>query len=352
MEIPAERFYVIETLDEALVLEDAFNEKREVINRGHYFIQMDQNGCAFLFVDFEGNIYEKTFGVKKPKFVIIREDLIKKTGPIILYPGGFSFDQKWVWYWQGEGNFVPGYDMGDRYSRLETQNLMVISTDLNQGPYPISTNHGGWNVKWSPADDLIAFSDFDENGFLQVFTSRHDGSEKIQRTSFNIPTILSMGWEGLSIESLVWSNNSSKLGINYKIYGDRSVKLYFQIVDIELNRKIYEKEGVYGLWWVKDDLVVQRNTTRGEKAIEIFDLKRKGIEYSISDDYFGDIVNVFPFINSSWVGIQTAGYKELFIYDVNQNAFSQIPFNNDLDYAKIVSTSNSEFKTIQLCKEK
>lgn len=352
LEIPAERFYVIETLDEALVLEDAFNEKREVINSGHYFIQMDRYGCAFFFVDSQGDIYKKTFGVNNPKPVLLREDMIRKTDPIMLYPGGLSFDQKWVWYWQGEGNFVPGYDMGDRYSRLETQNLMVISTDLNQGPYPISTNHGGWKAKWSPTDDLIAFSDFDEDEFLQVFTSRYDGSEKIQRTSFNIPTILSMGWEGLSIESLVWSTNSSRLGINYKIYGDRSEKKYFQIIDIESNQLIYEKEGVYGLWWVKDDLVVQWNTASNIKAIEIFDLKRKDIEYSISDDYFGDIVNVFPFIKSSWVGFQTSGYKDLYIYDVNQNAFSQIPFNNDLDYAKIVSTSNSEFKTIQLCKEK
>jgi hypothetical protein len=346
IDLPEQIYFIYETLDGAVYIEEVISGEQNVATDGGYFLDWDDGECGLLYVDYAGNIYSRLLRDESSTLILNNEELKKKTGPIFLLPGGVSSKRDWVWYWQSEGALISGYDMGDQYSRSEKQNLLVVATDLKQGPFPITEHQGGWVAAWSPVEGLIAFSDFDRNHILQIFTSQYDGSKRVQRTNFKEITSLTTGWHGLNIDKLLWSVNGNKLGINYNLSGENFFESHFLVIDLVTNQIQYDKKGVIGLWWVNEDLFVQLNNNQINKRVEIFDLNTSAVTEIFMEKEFGKISNVFQFVRPNWIGFQTSSFDGFYIYDIDKGIFGHAQIRKEMDYARVVSaTTFSEILT-------
>lgn len=344
-------YYLIETVDEKIILENVSSDEKDLVTTGGHFIQWEQSGCSFYYVDYDKNIYKKTIGEEIQQPVIIRDELIKKFGPIFMYPHGFSNDGYWTSFWQGEGSLISGYDMGDRYSRVEKQNVLIVSTNFQQRLISISENGGGWVAEWSPVEPLIAYSDFDDQGILQVFTFSPDGGEKTQRTQFMESTSLLGFLSGLNINNIIWSTDGKKLGINYEIISDEDYSHKFLVVDLTNNQIIYDQEGVWGLWWIEEEMFIQSNYI-DEKIFEVYNLEFQNIMTTIYESHFGKINQIFPFVNNYWVGLRTANTSDIYIFDIYENTLHFMPFFIEINDAYTINTTNSKFHSLTDCNKK
>jgi dipeptidyl aminopeptidase/acylaminoacyl peptidase len=118
------------------------------------------------------------------------------SGSLDLPTGELSSDNKIFAYIVGSG-------YRDR-SRYEVQNLLVRNLeDDNNSLNQISSNGGVWDIAWSPDGSMIAYTDYDAFGIMQLYVANPNGTE-IHQISNNQRL-------GVDILEIRWSNEGEAI---------------------------------------------------------------------------------------------------------------------------------------------
>lgn len=154
-----------------------------------------------------------------------------------------SPNQKSLYYMIGYGEPLIYPDLA--ISRFEKEYIELMQIEDNTTSVRISKNGGGWIAAWSPNSMLIAYSDYDANGNLQIFTSTFDG-KNIEQVSFFDSKV-----EFLNIE---WSPNSRYFIAPYDVDSDWAADATF-FADSNNERK-GSLESIAGWWWRDNNNII------------------------------------------------------------------------------------------------
>ena len=145
---------------------------------------------------------------------------------------------KWVAYvsWSGE-----------RYYRgAEFQDVEVVPVGDQSSPFQLTDHSGAWmnGAVWAPDRDLLAYSDYDEQGFNQLYYSDFDGTGRHQITQFTDPD-LRVGWTKWFTDS-----ESDKLVfVTYTGYrtDNERIKLWVASLDGSLIQEVALSPDIWGI---------------------------------------------------------------------------------------------------------
>jgi hypothetical protein len=308
--------------------------KKQLLDRNYpTFMSWENNGCNFLIHNDSQNVLDivDLDGAWK-------ETVFSTTDLEIIDPDAYIFDvflspdQNWIWYWHVSGN--PDNERGPEY-RYEIQEIFTISRDLEQGPYRISANGGGWEASWSPDSEYIAFSDLDENGALQIFIATKEGKLKKQITNFND--------NAGEIAYIEWSPDGDSLAIVF-YYGEFATT----IVELENNSVLYQQENARFLWWIDNSNVF----IRYESSLQSYDLQNNQQIYAIQEIDYPHIRQFQPFVYPHLAGFFARDELDLFVFDglngtVTQFSTVQAP----IDLVEWTTTP-VDFPGLDFCLEK
>jgi hypothetical protein len=250
-----------------------------------------------------------------------------------------SPSEEWVVFVIGRGERT---NYGIDYARYDKEDIFVISSDGQNGPYKISNGGRAWYYTWSPDSQSLAYSDYDSDGRLQVYLAKYDGSHNKQLTNFE-----TNGTPRL----LEWSPNGQYLSMFYE-HPEGEYNLLIASKDGELvSIGIFESMWV-DIWWDDDSTL----------AIWIDD------EINWFDPNNGSIIQhllgvINPYMNVKsfgtpnkqaclgfCFGIDKEDYG-LFIYDISENYMYQIPIINRVYDMANWHPSPEGFPGEEKCKE-
>lgn len=195
-----------------------------------------------------------------------------------------SPNQRFLYYKVGYGEPLIYPDL--TISRYEKEYIELIQIEDIATPVRISNNGGSWLALWSPNSMLIAYSDYDSNGNLQIFTSTFDG-KNIKQVSFFDSKV-----EFLKI---AWSPNSRYFIAPYDVDGDWAADATF-FADISNDRE-GSLENIAGWWWQDDNSIVGGDTKNN--GLIVLDIFKDSILDGFQEiDYRGYLVGQFKFPNS------------------------------------------------------
>jgi dipeptidyl aminopeptidase/acylaminoacyl peptidase len=121
------------------------------------------------------------------------------------------------------------------------EELQTMPVDGESGPYRISENGGARRSAWSPDSEKIAFSDYDNQGRLQLFLAKRDGSERTQLTHFE---------SSVDMMEISWSSDGQRIAAAYDSDGDDFQDAILTAnTQGDLNPTIFEHKI---LWWWRD----------------------------------------------------------------------------------------------------
>lgn len=295
------------------------------------FMKWKNNGCNLLIhttqdileiVDLDGVWKETIFS--SLDLEIIDPDAYK-------YDVHLSPDENWVWYWHVSGS--PDNERGPEY-RYEVQEVFTISRNLNQGPYQITENGGGWAASWSPDNEYIAYSDLDENGALQVFTATKEGNHKNQITNFD-----NNAWEIAYIE---WSPDGGSIAIVF-YYGEFATT----IVELENNNILYQQKNARFLWWIDNSNVFIRD----ESGITSYDLQNDQPIFALQEIDYPHIFQFQPFVYPHQAGFFANENRDFFVFNGLNGTVTQIPTVQEPIGLIEWTTTPVDFPGLEFCLE-
>ena len=132
-------------------------------------------------------------------------------------------------------------DTGQGY-HYPVENLAVMSTDGSEGPIYISKNGGAWIFDWSPNSQLLAYTDYDENDTLKIYSADYHGNQHVEYQT--LPEA------GNAPDGILWSPNSKYFVLKYIAF-DRS---NLWIANSE-NQNIVPVGEVDEFWWEDDNIL-------------------------------------------------------------------------------------------------
>lgn len=220
----------------------------KIYNSGD-FRGWSRGGCAFLIrepdsydiveIDLQGKLLRTVFSSK-----VLSYNGNGKVSPYVL----LSPSDNWAAFYVADGNIIEHPVRGAHY---EKENLMVISSSGDQGPFQISKRGGAWVYQWAPDSTHIAYSDYDLSGQFQIFVSDYQVKSRTQVTKF-------IG-EDLPPNEISWSPNSEFLVLVYWLDGGAySLKLISkgggQIISFENVDYFWWKENSFLYLWIGDEI--------------------------------------------------------------------------------------------------
>jgi hypothetical protein len=314
-------------------------------------IAWSKNGCELIVTTNDGKeIQLLRINIFSEKKQIYFTGGRNESGEWLTWPS-ISPDGNWVSYavWIG----------GIYYDNAEFHDIELMSMEDNNILYRLTKNGGAWmkGASWSPAGDLLAYSDFDKNGIAQVFISSPNGDNKKQLTYIAV--------ENNTIGSIKWSPNGQLMTfgmfIDYK--GENQVtELWLLSLDDSPPYKIPLSESdviVDGMiWWGGDSEMILVKTDRWDEQVGMFhwiDTNSGQIIRSLPDNEspIGYPSNPFP-LDDIWSIGMLANEGDLYIYDYLSDTFSfwadhsLINPNRNSDIREILPYHN-ERKLIEKC---
>ncbi len=155
-------------------------------------IQWTSNGCELFIlgklIDLHGNIQEDITFLDRGSFAGTRLSPDKKRLAYPLFGGQQTLD---------------GATLID---------VVITNIENPIKEVQVSKNGGASSFSWSPNGQWLAFSDYDEQGILQIYRSTPDGKIIEQLTEHTEP------YE--SIETISWSNDSLKIAYGVENFSD------------------------------------------------------------------------------------------------------------------------------------
>lgn len=316
------------------------------------FVKWQDEGCSMivsarggdlLLVDLSGSIVRE----------VVKHQELESQG---LDPYGYfdvflSSDNNWFWFWQASGRI---YDEMGPGSRIEFQDIQVVSRNLKQGPFQITNNSGGWVAEWSPDATMIAFSDYDENHVLQTYVSKREGENKTQLTSFFQPSNFES--PGADIHQIHWSPDGKSLAINYSDFVEgkqESAALIVDVVNFKTKRRFLDADV---LWWIDNDKVVAWTTGTSRIAdIYVIDIQDNQVIGRISSADYPQLhlVSIHPFMTPDLIGffshLATSESYDFFVYDYKSGNVDHLPLvEKVVDFSGWVATP-PEFPGVRRC---
>jgi WD40 repeat protein len=224
---------------------------------GYYdFLEWGDDGCSIWVQDVNGDLV--LLDLKGQ--VITQQSLpvLDEVLPInsLHWQIQLSPDQKSVAFWTGDGEVLNQIGL---YFLYERQDIYVISLEQPEKPLKISANGGGWIFAWSPDSESIAYSDFDENGRLQVYTTQRDGNNKRQITHFEQTSI--------AINDIEWSPDGQNIA--FSVLSGEGWKVFY--TSGAKKTAAEDLQGAYVLWWVDPETILIANESAGQTG-KAFDL--------------------------------------------------------------------------------
>jgi WD40 repeat protein len=274
----------------------------------------NQNGFEIVTKDFLGKVIKKELALENRNV----EDRI--------YNFLFSPSEEWLTY------LVITGDWGMSYADAETQDVRLLKID-GESPQNarLLTSRGGARpdaVVWSPDGQYLAFTDFDEKGFQQVFLFSLETGLISQISHFGGEM------KNEQIVTIKWSFDSNYLA--FAIYRDLSapdqdtgaIYVYdlknghFQMLNIRISF-IYAQD----IWWGEGHrlLINQRLqnelSTSTDFAIVWFDVKKNVIIRKLTQDEIGaESFLVVPLADDlDRILITGLPFPEIYIYDFTNN---------------------------------
>lgn len=211
-----------------------------------------------------------------------------------------SPDKKWL--------IVPLYSGSANYDSSEFFNLEAVDLTNLSPPIPLTINGGAHaSATWSPDGTLVAFSDYDSQGILQVFQATPDG-QNIEQLTFHAESV-----NGIS--SIVWKPDGSQIayaGINRFPSGEPK-ESWIDIINLDSHEIIHVQPSqlsfVGQIWWSPDTerlaftgeglLTLNENDSLSESQIHWVDSTSGQVlnSFYAHDAPFGWLVNPHPVKN-------------------------------------------------------
>jgi hypothetical protein len=154
---------------------------------------------------------------------------------------------KWVAYvsWSGELYYQGG----------EFQDVEVAAIGDRSSPFLLTDHGGAWmnGAVWAPDRDLLAYSDYDDQGFNQLYYSNFDGTGRHQVTQFTDPD-LRVGWTKWFVDG----EGDKLVFITYTGYrtDNQRIKLWVASLDGSLIQEIALSHDIWGVgdnFWLSAD---------------------------------------------------------------------------------------------------
>lgn len=194
-----------------------------------------------------------------------------------------SPNQKYLYYTVGYGEPLVYPDLA--ISRFEKEYIELMQIEDVTTSVRIPSNGGSWIASWSPNSMLIAYSDYDSNGNLQIFTATFDG-KNIRQVSFFDSKV-----EFLKIE---WSPNSRYFIAPYDADSDWAADATF-FADTS-NDHTGSLENIAGWWWQDDNSIVGGEIiNNGLIVLDVFE--GSSLDSFQEIDYRGYLVGQFRLPN-------------------------------------------------------
>lgn len=248
----------VEFPDRAIVVFNFDSGESRRLRDGGKFVFLDwvDNGCGLIIgdtifdvgsvykIDLQGNFLEE---ITHYDFQHIEGYIGLGVSDIYLSPSG-----EYIAY------IVSAYE--DSYQRDPNLfNLYVSRVDDPNSTIAISQNDGVVDMAWSPDGALIAFSDYDNSGILQLYISGPEKEGKVQLTNFTMPNS--------TIQYITWSPNLENIAFNYLAYKEEggileNSAIIVSVQGIEKQSKtINSIEGkefreIQNIWWEDDNVIV------------------------------------------------------------------------------------------------
>ncbi|MCB2160577.1 hypothetical protein KQH40_00665 [bacterium] len=157
-----------------------------------------------------------------------------------LPTGELSPDNKYFAYIVGSGY--------RDYFRYEVQDLLIrdLGDDINL-VYQMSTNGGVWDFEWSPDGSMIAYTDYDDFGIMQLYVSNLVGT--------NLEQISNNKQSNLAISEIRWSTEGE--GIAYQLENKENYSAYIIVHNFSDPNTSKIEYGPYtsisDFWWHSDN---------------------------------------------------------------------------------------------------
>ena len=231
------------------------------------------------------------------------------------------------------------------YDWAEFQNIEVVRLDDVEHVFQLSSRGGTWKQggEWSPDSSKIAFTDYDQNGFLQVFVTSLPGLETQQ--------ISSLANRKLKPANLQWSPEGSKVVVVFQnqqpieeisdpyaevwiFYpaGDKPQKLPLPSTNMFIGDQLYWSEDGRMLLMITASRDVNHQLVSSlywfdtEKNQLVVSVKEGEISSMITSDWFG-IANFFPLTSDlSEIALVRGNNQDVFRFNAKTWEIEPTPF--------------------------
>jgi len=199
-------------------------------------------------IDMEGNSLETIYSFEN---LPVSNDEGKNSFPTL------SPNLKFLYYKVGYGEPIIPPNL--TLSRFEKEYIELTQVENSSTPIRLSKNGGGWYAIWSPDSTLIAHSDYDINGILQIYLSTFDGKSIKQVSSFN---------NEVEFINIAWSPNSKYFIVSYDVDNDWAADATL-LADISSDNVVVLKN-IVGWWWRDDVSIIGGEVNNGLIVFDIF----------------------------------------------------------------------------------
>jgi len=158
-------------------------------------------------IDCNGEVVAELFSIQMHKSDMVRfEPVLSPTGQYVSY-SVFSGEQY--------------------YDTAQYQDVEIVTLEHPDNPIRLTTHGGAWSGggAWSPDGSFIAYTDYDEQGVLQVYTTRLEDLTQQLLTDFHTP--------GLRAGGLSWSPDGDRIAV---IFESQDNKQEMWIVSVPAGR--------------------------------------------------------------------------------------------------------------------
>ncbi len=168
------------------------------------------------------------------------------------------------------------------FDQYEFQNLFVVPQDDQRIKYQVTRFGGAISPSWNPSSNLLAYTDYNADGFHNIFSSEPDGT--------NHRTLLTLSSLNERIARLIWSPSGNHLALLIEHEDQNNIQLAVLNVGGENLLHIFpDITGVADLWWVSDTELAVDTTALND---EISTTKVRQIaEININTDETNYILN-------------------------------------------------------------